>query len=190
MRADGELDGGVTERQDRPTTDVSLVILDSMDRMFDQLIGRMAGITAEEFLWEPVEGMWSVRPDADGTPVVDGAGVREVDPAPVTTIAWRTWHLAIDCFDDYTRRFDGDDAPASPTWTLDPSEAIEALARSWHAYRGVLTGRDWWEQLGEHWGMWAKHSITDMAMHAGNELVHHGAEISLLRDLHRWSEHA
>ena len=45
---------------------------------------------------------------------------REIDPAPATTIAWRLWHLSVDCFDDYARRLSGDGRDLDPdaTWTL------------------------------------------------------------------------
>lgn len=171
--------------QVRPTSDVSVVILDSMDRMFEQLTERLSGLTDEEYLWEPVAGMWSVRLDDQGMAVIEGAGNREADPPPVTTIAWRLWHIAIDCLDDYTRRFAGDDSEASPIWTMSADEAIEVLGEKWRAYRSVVAGRGWWDQLGDSWEHWSQHSTADMAMHAGNELVHHGAEIALLRDLHR-----
>ncbi len=46
---------------------------------------------------------------------------------------------------------------------------------------------DWWSELGEDWEHWSRHSAADMAMHASNELVHHAAEIALLRDLYRAS---
>ncbi|MEM7326946.1 MAG: DinB family protein, partial [Actinomycetota bacterium] len=168
----------------RPTTEVQAVILDSMDRMFGQLVDRLDGLTDQEYLWEPVPGMWSVRA-TDGPPKVDGAGVRELEDAPTTTIAWRLWHLSLDCFDDYTRRFGGDHAAATDIWTLSAQEAIEGLQEAWIAYRREIGGRDWWSELGEDWGPWSSHCVADMAMHAGNELTHHGAEIALLRDLHR-----
>lgn len=173
----------------RPTTEVSEVILDSMDRMFAQLIERLAGITDEEYLWEPVDAVWSVRQSPDGSIAVDGAGVREIDPAPVTTIAWRLWHIAIDCFDDYTRRFAHDPSDADPTWTLHAAEAVDILRDKWAGYRSTVAARDWWDLLGPDWETWSHHSIADMAMHAGNELVHHSAEIALLRDLYRSSFH-
>lgn len=171
----------------RPTTEVSAVILDSMDHMFEQLTARLEGLTTDEYLWEPVAGMWSVRVGDDGSPTVDGAGERDVDPPPVTTIAWRLWHIAMDCFDDYTRRFEGDATDAPAVWTTDADEAVAILADKWTNYRNVIAERDWWDQLGDSWGPWSHHSLADMAMHAGNELVHHAAEIGLLRDLHRAS---
>ena len=169
----------------RPTIEVADVILDSMDRMFDQLLGRLEGLTTTEYLWEPVPETWTVRTTDDGAALVDGAGERDVDPPPVTTIAWRLWHIAIDCFDDYTRRFNGDTADASAAWTLDADEAIEILHKKWVAYRSTVADRYWWEELGDTWEHWSRHSIADMAMHASNELVHHAAEVGLLRDLYR-----
>lgn len=171
----------------RPTDAVSDVVLDSMDRMVGQLAERLDGLTHDEYLWEPVAMSWSARRRPDGRVTVDGAGQRDVDPAPVTTIAWRLWHIAIDCFDDYTRRFHGDSSEASEEWTLDADEAVEILHEKWDAYRAVIADRNWWDQLGPNWEYWSQHSVADMAMHASNELVHHAAEIALLRDLYRGS---
>lgn len=168
---------------ERPTTNVSDVILDSMDRMFGQLEQRLEGMSADEYLWEPAPGAWSVRPTEQG-PLIDGAGVREIEPAPVTTIAWRMWHIAMDCFDDYTRRFNGDHSDAPAIWTLDPTEALSTMQEKWSAYRAEISGRDFWEELGPNWEHWAPSSVADMAMHASNEMVHHGAEVGLLRDLY------
>lgn len=156
-----------------------------MDNMFEQLMQRLEGLTDAEYLWEPVDAMWSVRPNSDGVAIVEGAGERDIDPAPVPTIAWRMWHLAMDCFDEYTRRFAGDTADAPNVWTMSAEEAIANLAQTWSAYRAVIDGRDGWEKLGPNWTHWANHTVAHMAMHASNELVHHAAEIALLRDLYR-----
>ncbi len=169
----------------RPTTEIRDVILHSMDGMFSQLISRLDGLTNEEYLWEPAIDTWSVRSGPDGRVVVDGAGVREIDPAPMTTIAWRLWHISIDCFDDYARRFGGDQSNSLAHWTLDPGEAIDILVRKWQTYRSLVAGLDWWSELGDSWGPWAQHCVADMVIHASSELVHHGAEIGLLRDLYR-----
>src|SRR4051812_33852232 len=84
---------------------------DRLGVLIDQLVdskelsaGRLAGITAAEFLWEPVKGMWSVRPrDEAATPDAFGPGEwlldhdRSVDPfaaAPLTTIAGRVGPLS------------------------------------------------------------------------------------------------
>lgn len=173
----------MTDMAARPTTEVRDVILTSMDRMFGQLMERLDGITDVEYLWEAVPDSWSVRSN-DGIAVADGAGNRDIDPAPVTTIAWRMWHIAIDCLDDYTRRFNGDDSTATAVWTLDSREAISILHAKWNAYRELIAGREWWQELGDDWESWSQSCVADMAMHASNEIVHHAAEIALLRDLY------
>jgi serine/threonine-protein kinase len=67
-------------------------LLDLSDFAYGRLRARLDGMTTQEYLWEPVDGCWSVRPGPDGTPRADGeAG--PVDPAPFTTIAWRICHL-------------------------------------------------------------------------------------------------
>lgn len=171
----------------RPSTDVATVVLDSLDSMAGQLLARVDGLTNDEYLWEPVPAMWSVRGRGDGSVTVDRVADRGLDPAPVTTIAWRLWHLSYDCFADYTRRLqgEGDDVGPDTNWFLDADEAIASLEASWIGYRTTISSREnWWGELGPAWGPWAQHSIVDMALHAGNELVHHGAEIALLRDLY------
>ena len=62
-----------------------------------QFLPRMAGLTDEEYRWEPVEGCWSVRQGGDGAWTVDWAR-SEPPPPPFTTIAWRLIHIAIPIF--------------------------------------------------------------------------------------------
>ncbi len=156
--------------------------------MVAQLVQRLEGVSQEEYLWEPLPGMWSIRQRPDGTVAADGVGAdRDLSPAPVTTMAWRLWHIARDCFDDYARRLHGngdDDLEPDAAWFLEPEPAIEAVQNSWANYRGIITSRGWWTPLGESFGPWAQHSTLDMAMHAHNEFVHHAAEVALLRDLY------
>src|SRR5436309_12864986 len=68
----------------------------------EQLRPRLNGLTDEEYRWEPVPGMWSVRPRGTGTaPVAAGAGefimdyvMLEPERPPVTTIAGRLGRIA------------------------------------------------------------------------------------------------
>ena len=39
--------------------------------------------------------------------------------------------------------------------------------------------------VGEHEGPWAESPYADLVLHINRELIHHGAEICLLRDLYR-----
>ena len=71
-----------------------------------QLRPRLNGLTDEEYLWEPVPHMWSVRPRGTSTaPLSLGEGGftfdyarPEPDPPRATTIAWRLCHLLVGVF--------------------------------------------------------------------------------------------
>src|SRR5262245_51608746 len=58
----------------------------------NQLRPRLDGLSDTEYFWEPVEGCWSVRPDANGRYAIDLVRP-EPQPPPVTTIAWRMCHI-------------------------------------------------------------------------------------------------
>ena len=58
------------------------MILDSIDRMCDQLLKGLDGLTDDEYLWEPVAAMWSVRTHADGPPIVDGHNSASASAVP------------------------------------------------------------------------------------------------------------
>jgi|GEM_PF-4632439 len=49
----------------------------------------------------------------------------------------------------------------------------------------MISGRSFFDTLGPSWEHWSEHCVADMTMHASNELVHHAAEIGVLRDLYR-----
>jgi len=57
-----------------------------------QLRPRLSGLTDAEYLWEPVEGCWSIRARPDGAYTLDWA-FPAPEPAPLTTIAWRLAHI-------------------------------------------------------------------------------------------------
>ncbi len=64
------------------------------DYAWQRLIDRLAGLTDEEYLWEPVPECWTVRPGQDGPWTWDFAWP-EPQPCPVTTIAWRLSHITV-----------------------------------------------------------------------------------------------
>jgi hypothetical protein len=171
---------------ERPTKDPRIVILDLFDRVWAELMERLDGLSDDEYLWEPVAGCWSVRSDGS----IDGVGDRDADPAPVTTIAWRTWHIAFDCLDSYNARLIGEDDVRSEDsrWPLDSTTALRDMDASWRRWRGTLESRSsdqWWTEIGEEFGPFGQHSLYDLSLHAMREVIHHGAEIALLRDLWR-----
>ena len=176
---------------ERPTTDPKLVVIDLFDDGWRALDARLDGLTDDEYLWEPVREMWTVRPARNGAGgVADGAGEHmESDSGSVTTIAWRLWHLANDCFDNYSARVQGRVGPSETDagWHLDAATGHSELAAATARFRTLVAARtpeEWWEPLGSNWGPFRHHSLFDLVQHASHELLHHGAEIALLRDLH------
>jgi hypothetical protein len=163
------------------------VLLRGWDDAWERLDRRLDGLSEEEYLWEPVPGAWTVRPDGDGW-TADWADP-DPDPAPVTTIAWRLWHLASDCFASYLSRWPGTPLQvAGRQWHGDVDPALRDLRTAAAAFRqaAVVKGEDGvWESLGPSWGPYADSTWADLVVHAFDELAHHGAEIALLRDLHR-----
>ncbi len=159
-------------------------VLQALDYGSSQLFERLAGLTDEEYLWEPGPGAWSVRPVGDAV-VADF--VPEADPPPLTTIAWRLWHIAVDCLDAYSGRVFATSGSGLPDdqFVGTADEAVEVLGRCIDNFttgmRGLGDGI--MLPLGPGWGPHAESSKLDLVLHAHREVVHHGAEIGLLRDL-------
>lgn len=163
------------------------LVLFGFDDAWRRLSRRLDGLTDEEYLWEPVPGCWSVRPTAAGWQVETSAD--DPDPAPVTTIAWRIWHLAADCLASYV-------SPALGPWPLraeadawhaDAETAVAELTVAHDTFRARVTalGEDGLRApLGPDWGPFAENTWAELVVHAHDELAHHGAEVALLRDLH------
>lgn len=70
-------------------------IITTFDYVWDRLSSRLAGLSDEEYFWEPVAGCWWLRQGDDGWWRLDGGrgGVRRLSPFPWATIAWRIGHL-------------------------------------------------------------------------------------------------
>jgi hypothetical protein len=174
---------------DRPTTDFRIAVLDVFDDVWSSMIARLDGLTDDEYLWEPAPGAWSVRSVGDGSARIDGFREPDLDVAPVTTIAWRLQHIAVDCLDSYSDRAFGRTGARAhdDEWYLEPAPAIDDAERAWTCFREGAAARsvdDWWQVLGPDWGPFAQHSLLDLALHALHEVTHHAAEIALLRDLY------
>lgn len=159
------------------------------DYMWNRTRERTAGLGDAEYLWEPVPDTWTVR-RKNGRWVADYERPAPV-PAPVTTIAWRMWHIA-DCLASYV-------APHLGDWPL-PGEfrgwfgaaepARAALQTSYAVFRERITalGEDGLRaEMGPGWGPYEHESWAALVLHAIDEVVHHSAEIALLRDLYRAS---
>lgn len=168
-----------------------------------RLVTRLEGMTDAEYLWEPVPGCWSVRPAADGSWRADlgptGTTWTDATPPPLTTIAWRMWHLG---------------ASPSPAWPPDRALSPRAFAAAWFGQPrpdgapGIGTAGEAIDAFERHWtavghtvatyaeaelrqpigavgGPFREGSILGLVLHVADELTHHAAEVALLRDLYR-----
>ncbi len=169
---------------------VAPLITDSLDYVWARVRGRMDGLTDEEYLWEPARPAWSVKPVGGGRWEIEREG--DPEPAPVTTIAWRMWHIAVECLDGYSRRaFDGAHGVEleGHEWVGTAAEALSATDAAWAAFRGgvgTLDEEGMARKIGPDFGPYAEDSYAALILHAHDEIVHHGAEIALLRDLWRY----
>jgi DinB superfamily len=163
-----------------------------------QLRPRLDGLTDEEYFWQPVPGCWTLsRRGESSAPISLGEGEFTMDYArpphdrePVTTIAWRLAHL-IDAFGSpEVRHFAGESA------------AIRFSGTAQAALRQLDEGHDAWiadvRRLGTA-GLarpqgdispseFAHEPMAKLVLYIHMEVIHHGAEICLLRDLYLWKD--
>jgi hypothetical protein len=183
-------------------TTLTETLVDQLDfHWTHQLRPRLDGLTDAEYLWEPVADCWSVRPRGTGSaPVQAGGGdlvidfaFPEPDPAPVTTIAWRVGHLVVGVFGARNHHHFGGPPADYLTWEY-AGTAAEALAQldagyaAWTAGARALGDDDLARPIGEAEGPWADHPMIELVLHINREVIHHGAEIALLRDLYAHRE--
>lgn len=160
---------------------------------------KLDGLTDDEYFWEPVPGCWSIRPRDQVDPAIAvGSGdwaleyewpSPSTDP-PVTTIAWRMGHLITGVLGHRNNtQFGG--PPAHPqffTYPITAAAALDELDSAYAAWaKGVRgLGRAGLSRAcGPEEGPWAEHPLTSLVLHINREVIHHGAEITLLRDLYR-----
>jgi hypothetical protein len=159
-------------------------------------------MTDEEYLWEPVPGCWSVRRKSagpgPGATELAGAGEWGRDsawphpsPPPVTTIAWRLSHIS----EMLARRADytiGSRSLSRAAYRQhgDVAGALTAFATGAAAWRSALVSADdaALDQVGRSTypdGGDAENRFIELVWWVNQEILHHGAEIALLRDLYR-----
>jgi DinB superfamily len=157
-------------------------------------------LSDEEYLWEPAPGAWSIRRRGEAvTSKAFGAGAwvldRETpdpDPAPVTTIAWRLGHLHASFAGRWEWTFGARRQPLERLVDFTPSSAVAlerfwALLDRWRDSIAAMTP----EQLDvPGFGQYPNGSDPEepfiaVIWWANLELIHHMAEIALLRDVWR-----
>ena len=148
---------------------------------------RFAGLTDEEYLWEPAPGCWSIRPGARGRLAMDLVRP-EPQPPPVTTIAWRLCHVGTTLLQRANHHF-GDRTLVRTQVEL-PGTAGGGLAlvddayAAWCAGLGGLGDGDL-DRRGDGGPgtLDGQFPFADVILHVNREVIHHGAEVALLRDL-------
>jgi hypothetical protein len=163
---------------------------------------RLEGLNDEEYFWEPVEGCWSLRRGADGRWRLDGTwpeASSPPSPPPVTTIAWRLVHIGATCLANRASTFFGDGSVPEEADMFDPRHVpadlpgnaedavafLERAHRHWHEGVAGLDEEGLRRPLGVKGGPYAADPMAELVIHINREVMHHGAEIALLRDLYR-----
>ncbi len=178
------------------TVDWTTQLADQLDFHWQNFFRpKLDGLTDDEYLWEPVPGCWTVRPrKSDDEP---GSGEFTIDfahpapePPPVTTIAWRLNHILVGVLGMRTASHFG--GPAMDYDSYDyPGTAAGALAQldelygRWIAGVRALDNEGLARPCGPAEGPYAAEPLATLVLHINRETLHHGAEVLLLRDLHR-----
>lgn len=149
-----------------------------------QLRPRLEGLTDDEYFWQPVPDCWTVHRDDE----VDFA-YPPPQPEPVTTIAWRLAHVIVGVLAVRScTHFDGPPADyESWTYATDAQTALRQLDdayATWISGVRTLTAADLATPIGPAEGPWADKPMLELVLHINREVIHHGAEIALLRDLY------
>ncbi|MBF6173393.1 DinB family protein [Nocardia blacklockiae] len=167
-----------------------------------QLRPRLAGLTDDEYFWEPVPDCWNVRPRGTATaPVQGGSGAVTIDfafpppdPPPFTTIAWRLGHVIVGVLAMRNAAHFG--RPPTDYYSFDyAATAAAALDQLDTEYETWLAGVEALGEdglarpCGEAEGEYAEYSMATLVMHIHRELIHHLAEVCLLRDLYLHTHH-
>jgi hypothetical protein len=162
-----------------------------------QLRPRLEGLTDEEYFWEPVSNSWSLRPRGEAaTALAAGGGDLVLDfdhpqptPAPVTTIAWRLSHIIVAVLKLRVANHFGGPPVSYETFEYAASAdaALRQLDDGYAAWLGgvrALSDDDLARPCGPSEGQFADFSMATLVLHINRELLHHGAEVALLRDLY------
>jgi hypothetical protein len=187
------------EEQQEMTMNWTALLVGQLEFYWDvHLHPRLKGLSDEEYFWEPVAGCWSLRPGKDGRYVLDGQRP-EPDPPPFTTIAWRLVHLGATCLANRANAFFGDAGDSDNATMADPryvptnlpGSADEGIAflewayHKWHDGIAALDETGLKAPLGPKGGPYAGDPMAGLIVHINREVMHHGGEICLLRDLYR-----
>ena len=179
------------------TLDWNALLVDQLDWHWQHHARpRLDGLTDEEYRWEPAPGAWNVSPrGTSSAPLQMGSGdmtidfaMPEPDPAPVTTIAWRPGHIIVGVLGErLASHFGGppcDYRSFDYAATADGALAqLDASYAAWTAGARGLGADGLARPCGSAEGPWAESPMVELVLHINREMLHHLAEVALLRDL-------
>jgi len=148
---------------------------------------RLQGLTDEEYFWEPVAGCWSIRPD----PAMD-ASCTTANGRPPTR--------------RHSRRSPGGSGTSPDRCWSGGSRTISERATSARYCQLARHGRRRYRDAGRSYAAWkgrdclpreaglarkvgpaeghySEHPYATLILHINREVIHHAAEIGVLRDL-------
>jgi hypothetical protein len=155
---------------------------------------RLDGLSDDEYFWEPALGAWNVRPRDQGVAMEVGGGDYIIDfalpepvPPPVTTIAWRLGHILVGVLGYRNATYFGGPEVSYESYAF-PGTAAAALSELDQLYQRWINGvrsldADRLAQRCREPGFESE-SMAALVLHIHRELIHHLAEIALLRDLY------
>jgi hypothetical protein len=181
-----------------PTPSWNALLLDQLELHWTYALRpRLQGLTDAEYLWEPVPDAWSIRPRGEcrsASPIGTGPFQRDdapddPQPPPVTTIAWRLAHMTVEVLAMRSASHFGRPPAHYETWAY-AATAEEALAQLdaehalWRDGVRALGEDGLLRPCGQAEGPFAAEPLAALVLHIHRELIHHGAEVALLRDLY------
>jgi hypothetical protein len=121
-------------------------------------------------------------------------------PPPFTTIAWRLWHLGASPRPtwpptgdlrgpEFVTAWFSQRPPATAPAVGSAAEARTLLAAHWQRFAATLEGftpDELAAPIGS--GPYADDTALGLVLHIADELIHHGAEVGVVRDL--WAHRA
>ncbi|KZM72520.1 DinB family protein [Nocardia terpenica] len=160
----------------------------------ERLRPRLAGLTDEEYFWEPAPGCWTVRPRrtdremGGGRFTVDYARPAPV-PAPLTTIAWRMAHLTVHVLAKRAELYFGGspidyDTHVYAETATAALDQLDGAYAAWSAGMRAATAADLGRPRDSDVPPFAGRPVAAVVLHINREVFHHGGEIALLRDLY------
>jgi DinB superfamily len=172
-------------------------------------------LTDDEFMWEPMDGAWTVRSVSEScTPTPFVTGVLEADfdaplamataggktDEPLTSIAWLFWHVGsmpgraaeLDVFGGAHSPATGWTSPYMSTHPIftTAEEAVNTMQSGWRALKMALRSAtdEQLERPTRFWGFGEPGPMgtgSQIVASILNEVSHHGTQIGVLRDLYR-----